>query len=197
MCTPGGTTIYGLHALEQGGLRATAMSAVEAATCRARELSRSRCGHASPVVAWVPSVLQALQGGGALACREHSRVWPVPGTLSSWQGQGKLALMTLPWVRSLEGPVAWPLTAGFALNMSMYAFNRPGKPETWGLCWGPPDPMQAQVLEPRPATCGVSVNRAGHITGCTLCRPPQASQSSSLCPAGPQPGTAYLTLFLY
>lgn len=40
VCTPGGTTIYGLHALEQGGLRATAMSAVEAATCRARELSR-------------------------------------------------------------------------------------------------------------------------------------------------------------
>ncbi|XP_065759681.1 pyrroline-5-carboxylate reductase 3 isoform X1 [Muntiacus reevesi] len=40
VCTPGGTTIYGLHALEQGGLRAAAMSAVEAATCRARELSR-------------------------------------------------------------------------------------------------------------------------------------------------------------
>ncbi|XP_032171414.1 pyrroline-5-carboxylate reductase 3 isoform X3 [Mustela erminea] len=39
VCTPGGTTIYGLHALEQGGLRAAAMSAVEAATCRARELS--------------------------------------------------------------------------------------------------------------------------------------------------------------
>lgn len=36
VCTPGGTTIYGLHVLEQGGLRATAMSAVEAATCRAR-----------------------------------------------------------------------------------------------------------------------------------------------------------------
>ncbi|KAJ8778074.1 hypothetical protein J1605_013934 [Eschrichtius robustus] len=40
VCTPGGTTIYGLHALEQGGLRAAAMSSVEAATCRARELSR-------------------------------------------------------------------------------------------------------------------------------------------------------------
>lgn len=39
VCTPGGTTIYGLHALEQGGLRAATMSAVEAATCRARELS--------------------------------------------------------------------------------------------------------------------------------------------------------------
>ncbi|XP_023579776.1 pyrroline-5-carboxylate reductase 3 isoform X1 [Octodon degus] len=38
--TPAGTTIYGLHALEQGGLRAAAMSAVEAATCRAKELSR-------------------------------------------------------------------------------------------------------------------------------------------------------------
>ncbi|XP_017525099.2 pyrroline-5-carboxylate reductase 3 isoform X2 [Manis javanica] len=40
VCTPGGTTIYGLHALEQGGLRAATMSAVEAATCRAKELSR-------------------------------------------------------------------------------------------------------------------------------------------------------------
>ncbi|XP_054446540.1 pyrroline-5-carboxylate reductase 3 [Pteronotus mesoamericanus] len=40
VCTPGGTTIYGLHALEQGGLRAAAMSAVEAAACRAKELSR-------------------------------------------------------------------------------------------------------------------------------------------------------------
>ncbi|XP_040847615.1 pyrroline-5-carboxylate reductase 3 isoform X2 [Ochotona curzoniae] len=38
--TPGGTTIYGLHALEQGGLRAATMSAVEAATARAKELSR-------------------------------------------------------------------------------------------------------------------------------------------------------------
>ncbi|XP_031295654.1 pyrroline-5-carboxylate reductase 3 isoform X2 [Camelus dromedarius] len=40
VCTPGGTTIYGLHALERGGLRAAAMSAVEAATCRAKEISR-------------------------------------------------------------------------------------------------------------------------------------------------------------
>nr|KAF6395913.1 pyrroline-5-carboxylate reductase 3 [Molossus molossus] len=39
-CTPGGTTIHGLHVLEQGGLRAATMSAVEAATCRAKELSR-------------------------------------------------------------------------------------------------------------------------------------------------------------
>lgn len=70
VCTPGGTTIYGLHVLEQGGLRATAMSAVEAATCRARELSRNP----SPVVAQVPSVLPALQGEGALAHREHSSV---------------------------------------------------------------------------------------------------------------------------
>ncbi|XP_045751716.1 pyrroline-5-carboxylate reductase 3 isoform X1 [Mirounga angustirostris] len=38
VCTPGGTTIYGLHALEQGGLRAATMNAVEAATSRAREL---------------------------------------------------------------------------------------------------------------------------------------------------------------
>lgn len=40
VCTPGGTTIHGLHALERGGLRAATMDAVEAATCRAKELSR-------------------------------------------------------------------------------------------------------------------------------------------------------------
>ncbi|XP_056234575.1 pyrroline-5-carboxylate reductase 3 isoform X1 [Seriola aureovittata] len=40
VCTPGGTTIYGLHTLEQGGMRATTMSAVESATERARELGR-------------------------------------------------------------------------------------------------------------------------------------------------------------
>lgn len=38
--TPAGTTIHGLHALEQGGFRAATMSAVEAATCRAKELSK-------------------------------------------------------------------------------------------------------------------------------------------------------------
>ncbi|XP_058493650.1 pyrroline-5-carboxylate reductase 3 isoform X1 [Solea solea] len=40
VCTPGGTTIYGLHMLEQGGVRASTMSAVESATERARELGR-------------------------------------------------------------------------------------------------------------------------------------------------------------
>nr|XP_061791197.1 pyrroline-5-carboxylate reductase 3-like [Nerophis lumbriciformis] len=40
VCTPGGTTIYGLHALEQGGVRASTMTAVESATERARELGR-------------------------------------------------------------------------------------------------------------------------------------------------------------
>ncbi|CAN9500741.1 unnamed protein product [Ophioblennius macclurei] len=40
VCTPGGTTIYGLHTLEQGGLRAATMSAVESATNRARELGQ-------------------------------------------------------------------------------------------------------------------------------------------------------------
>ncbi|CAL8254854.1 unnamed protein product [Merluccius merluccius] len=40
VCTPGGTTIYGLHTLEQGGLRAATMSAVESATERARELGQ-------------------------------------------------------------------------------------------------------------------------------------------------------------
>lgn len=38
VCTPGGTTIFGLHTLEQGGVRAATMSAVESATERAREL---------------------------------------------------------------------------------------------------------------------------------------------------------------
>ncbi|XP_061095444.1 pyrroline-5-carboxylate reductase 3 isoform X1 [Conger conger] len=40
VCTPGGTTIFGLHELERGGLRAATMAAVEAATERARELGR-------------------------------------------------------------------------------------------------------------------------------------------------------------
>ncbi|NXM65644.1 P5CR3 reductase, partial [Serilophus lunatus] len=39
VCTPGGTTIHGLHRLERGGLRAAVMDAVQAATERARELA--------------------------------------------------------------------------------------------------------------------------------------------------------------
>ncbi|XP_041096176.1 LOW QUALITY PROTEIN: pyrroline-5-carboxylate reductase 3 [Polyodon spathula] len=38
VCTPGGTTIFGLNALERGGLRAAAMGAAEAAIEWAREL---------------------------------------------------------------------------------------------------------------------------------------------------------------
>jgi pyrroline-5-carboxylate reductase len=38
--SPGGTTISGLHALEEGGLRTTLMNAVEAATKRSVELGR-------------------------------------------------------------------------------------------------------------------------------------------------------------
>ncbi|MBI1310997.1 pyrroline-5-carboxylate reductase [bacterium] len=38
--SPGGTTIAGIHALERGGLRATLMNAVEAATNRSKELGQ-------------------------------------------------------------------------------------------------------------------------------------------------------------
>ena len=41
VASPGGTTIAGLHALEAGGLRGILMNAVQAATQRAQELSRS------------------------------------------------------------------------------------------------------------------------------------------------------------
>ncbi|KAM9307633.1 pyrroline-5-carboxylate reductase 3 [Gastrophryne carolinensis] len=40
VCTPAGTTIHALHELEKGGLRATVMNAVEAATRRAQELGK-------------------------------------------------------------------------------------------------------------------------------------------------------------
>jgi pyrroline-5-carboxylate reductase len=43
VASPGGTTIAGLHRLEQGGLRATLMDAVQAATERAEELGRKPC----------------------------------------------------------------------------------------------------------------------------------------------------------
>lgn len=40
VCSPGGTTIAGVYALEKGGFRATTMSGVQAATVRAKELSK-------------------------------------------------------------------------------------------------------------------------------------------------------------
>ncbi|KAM8822301.1 pyrroline-5-carboxylate reductase 3 [Synchiropus picturatus] len=42
VCTPGGTTVFGLHALERGGVRAAAMAAVQSATERAAELGRRK-----------------------------------------------------------------------------------------------------------------------------------------------------------
>lgn len=38
VCSPGGTTIAGIHALEQGGVRASLMNAIEAAVKRSKEL---------------------------------------------------------------------------------------------------------------------------------------------------------------
>ena len=40
VCSPGGTSIAGVHALEEGGIRHTFMKAVERATLRSRELGR-------------------------------------------------------------------------------------------------------------------------------------------------------------
>lgn len=41
VCSPGGTTIAGIHALENGGLRATFMNAIEASMNRAIEMKKA------------------------------------------------------------------------------------------------------------------------------------------------------------
>jgi pyrroline-5-carboxylate reductase len=40
--SPGGTTISGLHMLEEGGIRNALMNAVEMATQRSRELGKNK-----------------------------------------------------------------------------------------------------------------------------------------------------------
>jgi pyrroline-5-carboxylate reductase len=45
VASPGGTTIAGLRCLEDGRLRATLMSAVEAATKRSQELGQAESSH--------------------------------------------------------------------------------------------------------------------------------------------------------
>ena len=41
VASPGGTTIAGLHSLEEGKFRGTVINAVQSATLRSRELGRS------------------------------------------------------------------------------------------------------------------------------------------------------------
>lgn len=40
VCSPSGTTIYGIEALEKAGLRAAIMSAVDASTQRSEEMTK-------------------------------------------------------------------------------------------------------------------------------------------------------------
>lgn len=89
VCTPGGTTIYGLHTLEQGGVRAATMSAVESATERARELGLKSGGRSTkwPLCHYrllAEDLLASASGGWHQCEKNSSRPIIKPGDGHAW-----------------------------------------------------------------------------------------------------------------